>query len=289
MKYFVQSSFVASSLMLSACGGGEATTAQPQPIAPASVAFTGTTENLSSPALVTETSATTRQLRRQNGSTVATWNISERPGYNTGGFLAFGGGANNPLLFEKTTAGGGRAEIAMIVNDTVTNPRTLGGKVTSVDGSMPQIGSATYSGDYVGFLTRSGPASNWGLTEAYITGDVMLNADFAAESVTGSITNRSRLSTTTGAALGNPSDISLGQVQFDQGNRGELTGGNVLPGNSRYVAQNGNLSGSWEVEFSGEGAQEALGTVSVSHNYLNGSGFVPDDYTERGVFTATKQ
>lgn len=287
MRLFVNSILVAGSVAVSACSGGGET-----PTRAAPVGFSGTTETVSSPPVVTEASATSRTLAHQSGNTVSTWNAARNAKYDTGGFIVFGGGSNNPMLFEADTAAGGRAELSMIVNDSGPAPTALGGKITTVGGTMPQTGTATYSGDYVGFITRSGPAQNLGLTDTYVTGDVRLDANFAAETISGSIANRMRRLTATGGTVGgeSPADITLGQISFDQTSAGNLSGGDILPTNPRFVPAAGTLGGTWEVGFNGAEAAEALGTVLVDHDYLNGGGtFNSDDYIERGVFTATKQ
>ncbi len=286
MKLFANSILVAGTVAVSACGGGET------PTRAAPVGFSGTTETVSSAPVVTQTSATSRTLAIQSGSTVQTWSAARNSRSDTGDFIVFGGGSNNPMLFEADTSTGGRAEVAMIVNDTGSSPTLLGGKITTAGGTMPQTGSATYSGNYVGFITRSGPARNLGLTDTYVTGDVKLNANFAAETISGSIGNRMRHLTATGGIVGgeSPADITLGQISFDQASSGNLTGGDILPSDSRFVPAAGTLGGTWKVGFSGAEAAEALGTVLVDHDYLNGGGtFISDDYVERGVFTATKQ
>ena len=290
MKLFFNSILVAGSIAVSACSSGEDTPIRT--ITPAPVGFAGSTETVSSPPVVTQSSATSRNVAIQSGTTVSTWDIARRSTYDTGDFIVFGGGSNNPLLFEADTATGGRAEVSMIVNDNGPAPTALGGKITTADGTMPQTGTATYSGDYVGFITRSGPARNLGLTDTFVTGDVRLDANFAAETVSGSISNRMRRLTATGGTVGgeSPADITLGQINFGQTSAGNLTGGVILPTNPSFVPAAGTLGGDWEVGFSGAEAAEALGTVLVQHDYLNGGGtFISDDYIERGVFTATKQ
>ena len=287
MRFLAQSILLAGSVAVSACSGGGDT-----PTMAAPVGFSGKTETVWTPPVVTQASATSRTIARQSGSTVQTWTAARKASFDTGDFIVFGGGSNNPLLFESDTAAGGRAELSMIVNDTGSSPAALGGKITTVGGTMPQTGTATYSGDYVGFITRSGPAANLGLTDTYVKGDVSLDANFAAQTVSGAITNRVRHLTATGAMLSGltPGDVTLGQVNFDQNSGGRLSAGTLLEGNPRFVPAAGTLTGSWEVGFNGPEAAEALGTVLVQHDYLNGGGsFNSDDYLERGVFTATKQ
>jgi len=229
---------------LSACGGSDDVVRQ---------AGAPVTLQSGTPPSVTETSATSRRVGYQIGNTgrFASHGISRNPNRDVPGFLAFGGARDDVFLFEAKNESG-TVRIAEIVDDTtLTATEFLGATATANGGTIPTNSSATYSGAYAGFLTRGPGTTRPGLTQSYFTGDVVLNADFGAGVVDGSIVNRERFLTTTGASAGSVTDISLGTLAIANGIAG--------------------------------------GTVLIDHDYQNGSAQTPDDYIETGGFVATKQ
>jgi hypothetical protein len=193
-------------------------------------------------------------------------------------------------LFE-AKAGGATARTIGFVNDNVNLSYLPQSDATTVGGSVPLAGTASYDGEYVGFFSRNGSASNPRLTQSYVQGDVSMTADFSAESVNGEVTDRIRYATTDDRQLGTMADITLGTLDINGGRSsnagGDTQGGRLVQANSRTF-NNRQLGGNWTVALSGNAAADAVGTVTVDHNYLNSTGLIQNDYVETGVFALTK-
>lgn len=269
--------------LLSACGGGE--------VAPALQSGSNSLSSGTPPVILPTGTDGHRIVISAGNNQTNSFNISPDPNKDVPAFKASGGAANEPFLFKSSTSNGS-VHVSAIVNHTGGRPADLGARATMDITTVPTAGFASYLGGYAGFLTRGDSTTRPGLTESYFSGDVILNADFAAGIVDGSIVNRTRYLTSNGTALEAASDIALGQVSIENGitrTDGLTSGGEIFPNTSSYVAQGSGLRGSWNVVFGGPDAIDAVGTLQIDHDYQNGSGQTQDDYVETGGFIATKQ
>lgn len=151
-----------------------------------------------------------------------------------------------------------------------------GATAESFGGTVPTTGSASYSGEYVGFLTGSD-------TQSVIVGTVNLDADFASSAIDGSITGRERFLTSNGEKAGDMLDIDLGRHSLADGasNPGGIATGGALGRTTVYVPESP-VAGSWNVALGGEDAAVAGGTVQITHDYEIA------DFVETGGFAVNR-
>lgn len=206
------------------------------------------------------------------------------------GFDTFRGGPNAVYYLYEASDVNGSAYIMTFVDAALP---AIAFNLSSPGGSMPVSGTARYAGQYVGFLVTIPTDSPTTIVQSYIAGDVGLNADFGAATISGSITNRVRTITATGV----PSPIPMEDVQLransiangQSANINSATeGGRIV--DPAYISANGQpLRGNWQVIFGGDQAASVMGEVVIGHNYLNSPpGSTSDDYSERGVFKASR-
>jgi len=137
---------------------------------------------------------------------------------------------------------------------------------------LPLTGSAEFNGDYVGFTpTRR------------VNGRASLDVDFAAATISGSITNRVlRLKPDNTLDAVNPlSTLDLGSATISNAGRfsGATTGGEIVNGQIVWNPATGSFAGL----IGGATGNEAVGTVSVDHIDTTGGSF-----QETGGFLATR-
>ena len=133
--------------------------------------------------------------------------------------------------------------------------------------TVPATGTATYSGDYAGFYTLGT------VVDAFVYGDAELNADFAANTISGTVTNRQLVDTTTLVQSPDFADLTLGSATVDaNGGFSSTTSGGEISGATATGSYSGLLTGS--------NAQEAAGQIQVIHDLGTGTG------AETGVFIA---
>jgi hypothetical protein len=137
---------------------------------------------------------------------------------------------------------------------------------------LPLTGSAEFNGDYVGFTpTRR------------VNGRASLDVDFAAATISGSITNRVlRLKPDNTLDAVNPlSTLDLGSATISNAGRfsGATTGGEIVNGQIVWNPATGSFAGL----IGGATCNEAVGTVSVDHTDTTGGSF-----QETGGFLATR-
>ncbi len=128
--------------------------------------------------------------------------------------------------------------------------------------SMPTTGSAAYTGDYTGFLRQNGTPTN-DVTNR-IRGSMHLTADFAANSVSGAITNRLLTTIITNTPdVGNlTTNVTLGAAPIDA--TGAFTGattGGILVNAATWTPPVGTYSGL----ISGPTGNAVVGGVSIAH------------------------
>ncbi|PUB11054.1 hypothetical protein [Yoonia sediminilitoris] len=186
------------------------------------------------------------------------------------------------VLFEAE----GDATAARILHHADTPPDHLDAydaQRFSDGGTMPLTGTATYNGDYAGFLRRT---TNDRLTESYIAGTVKIDVDFADGTAAGDITNRTRFLTANGSRAGELDDVRLGALNFANGASvaGGITEGGKLAQSSAVPEGGDRLQGGWDILFGGDGAPEAVGIVDIDHDYVQDVGGIGDDFNEIGVF-----
>ena len=133
------------------------------------------------------------------------------------------------------------------------------------EAEVPRSGAATFTGDYAGFGGNQTPEGSVTDVQYLVNGDVTLSADFADNTVNGSITNRTVRTENTNNDLGTDvEDITLNSTTLDGNIRftGVATGGGIDGG----TTSNGSFTGS----INGE-AEEAIGilTIDQDHNGLN--------------------
>ncbi|MGE4411844.1 MAG: transferrin-binding protein-like solute binding protein [Sphingobium sp.] len=132
---------------------------------------------------------------------------------------------------------------------------------TMLTSDMPTTGSATYSGNAIGYVVDPASASAYG-TAGRFYGDATLTADFAGNSLSGSIANNTVYSIGDGQetlAIGAMNDVAL---------TGTISG-NSYSGTATASSGTGNMFdiggavGTLEGAFYGSGAAETSGTFSL--------------------------
>lgn len=267
--------------LLAACGGGE------DGGAGGSTPFDGVTQFSGQSFGISTTSADSVRISiPTSASRTLSVGASTSASDDQQVFRAYRNAFSQYLIFDAVSDDG---RVSVFANHNDTSPDSLpGARAQSFGGTLPASGSASYTGEYVGFLTRDATTSVPGLTESYIVGDVSLTADFARGSASGAITNRDRYLTSNGGFASDMGDVTLSNLSFDStgaGTGGQTSGGRVDL--SRYQpAGGGTLDGSWGIAFGGDDATSAGGTVEIIHDYDNT--LVSDDYIETGGFVAAK-
>lgn len=125
--------------------------------------------------------------------------------------------------------------------------------------SMPTTGTATYSGGAIGAVVVNSSGTSYGLSSSSVT----LNANFGANSITGTIANISAYSVSNAgtAPVGTMNDINL---------TGGTISGNSFTGSAAASSTPGTAvnitgaTGSFLGSFYGPAAQEAGGTFNLS-------------------------
>jgi hypothetical protein len=141
-------------------------------------------------------------------------------------------------------------------------------------------GSANYTGDYVGLVSRNTNA-NGQRVSLIIDGDAALSANFSSGQIDGVITNR-RISNSAGTAL---NAYNSNDVRFNAGNINDngtfnlsTTGGNI---NTQYgggTVSNGSVAGI----LGGNDASSVAGHIQIDHRPAS----VSSTYQENGSFVA---
>ena len=267
---------------IAACSGG----GDGMPSAAAPVQFAGETQTSGQVHGISTTSADSVRIGIPRGGRTLSVGATASPTEDQSVFGAYRNRSSKYLIFDAESANG-RVSVFSNVNDNAADSFP-GARAESFGGTLPTSGSATYTGEYVGFVARDASTSAPRLSESYIVGDVNISADFGRGATFGAINNRNRFATDNSRALGTMEDVTLSNLMFN--NSGSGSGGNSSGGRidlSNYQPEGGApLDGNWSIAFGGENAASAGGTVQITHDYDNG--FVADDYVETGGFAAAK-
>jgi hypothetical protein len=145
------------------------------------------------------------------------------------------------------------------------------------DGTIPNSGSASFSGSYAGFLSTGDASHLYDL----VRGDASLSVDFGAGTVSGSITNREYFDSTTDTtqpADGTLNDLTLSNGTFGSNGTysGDATGGEI---SGTDTTSNGGFVGL----FGGDNGKETAGAVQIDHSENSTSS---DAAVETGAFVA---
>lgn len=184
--------------------------------------------------------------------------LSQDSGGDHGVVKAFAGGST---VFAAIGDTGDSYFYASATNGTVSAHGTVA-YVRKNTTSMPTTGSASYTGDYAGFLRLDGAPTN---NVTYrIRGDLNLSADFAANSVSGGISNRVfHVPGTNALAAGNTTaDVTLAAAPIDA--NGAFTGatsGGIITNAATWTPPVGTYSGL----ISGATGNEVVGGLSIAH------------------------
>lgn len=229
-----------------------------------------------------------------NGVTVA--GLTSSAVFNTGaGLLAnsslklFSDGQPNKFFYGETTGGkvaiGGSTNLGAGAYTAATISRTG-------DTELPLTGTAKFNGDYVGFIQQAVTAG--GANDAIsiiITGDVAMNADLAASTLDGMITNRVGGNHINGTIfVGNTfDDITLvrSTANSDGVYIGTTTGGAIRSAG----VTNGVGTGAYRAMMVGPNGENVIGIVDVEHLAATAPAttFPQDGGVEVGGFIAKKQ
>lgn len=177
-------------------------------------------------------------------------------------------------FFAETSSGGGYAGVG-ISKTTSDLGGIIGGEYGRLsDTELPETGSATFTGQYVGEIAI---LPNYNLGASFtgdvepITGDVELIADFDGNEISGAITNRAQSGRT-------PDDVILHSTSIQNGGfSGRTSGGILVPAGSANTASDGTYSGM----FVAADGQEIVGGVQIEHQSGN-------TRIESGVFILEK-
>lgn len=250
--------------LLAACGGGET--------GPDTVSFAPVTvENGDNFSVETRTNGANRQVFVGNSAPLAL--LTPNSDKNQTVFRSFTNSIDTRQLYEADSDFG---TVSVYATTNVAGATTAGASAESFGGIRPESGSASYSGEYVGFLTRND-------TQSVIVGTVNLDADFGSNAIDGSITGRERFLTSDGTKAGDMLDVDLGSHSLLNGARGPggIATGGALGRTTVYVPESP-VAGSWNVVLGGDNAAAAGGTVQIEHDYFNA------DFVENGGFAAIK-
>jgi len=269
---------------LSACGGST-TSVGPPPTTPIAGGVPGTTGG----STVTGTAhgvANGNPVAMTIGGTPITGLVRDTT-YDKGVLKAFVQSEVDPITtstFSNREAGhsGVSSTGAMSASVMNTDFTSAGGILRGANyarvsgGTMPTTGTGTFTGDYAGGMS----ASNY--SALIVTGDVTLNADFGASTISGSITNRHGWTNIDPVAANGPfADVNLGStaIEADGSFSGTATGGEFVP----YGTVTSNNS-TFQGLIGGATGTEAAGAVKLLINYDDGT-FIRNT-TEVGVFIA---
>ncbi|WP_067733418.1 transferrin-binding protein-like solute binding protein, partial [Novosphingobium naphthalenivorans] len=136
-----------------------------------------------------------------------------------------------------------------------------GAPQTALTSDMPTTGSATYSGNAVGYVVDPSSASAYG-TAGRFYGDATLTANFAGNSLSGSITNNTVYSVGDAQetlAIGGMNDIALSATISGNTYSGTATAGSGTGNVFDIAGATGTLNGA----FYGTAAAETGGTFSL--------------------------
>lgn len=142
------------------------------------------------------------------------------------------------------------------------------------EAEVPLTGAATFTGDYAGLIGRPTPIGDVDDVRYLINGDATLSADFADNTVVGTITNRTVREEDNTSAGFSADDMTLNSTTLDDDIRflGVATGGEIAGGSSSNGSYVGSINGL---------AEEALGILTINQNF-NGL-----DNIEWGIFAVT--
>ena len=275
---------------LSACGGSD-TPVGPTPTTPIAGNVAGTAGG--STVSLTETGTVT--VHNLNGGDTVEMTIGGTPitglvrdtTYDKGVLKAFIQSAVEPItsstLSNREAGHSGvsstGAMSASVMNTDFTSAGGIqrGANYARVSGgTMPTTGGGTFTGDYAGGMG----ASN--VTALVVTGDVTLNADFGASTISGTISGRHGWANINPAALnGAFEDVILGSTPIgaDGAFSGTATGGEFVP----FGTVTSNTS-TYQGLIGGATGTEAAGAVNLLINY--DAGGTIRNTTEVGVFIA---
>jgi len=151
----------------------------------------------------------------------------------------------------------------------------------TVDTVAPTTGTAAFSGEYIGVLVGE---EGQLLAENGTVGDALLNVDFGAGTVSGSVTNRTFVNVFTGEASG--SDVVFGDITYADGTIDPDTG--EFSGDASATITNGTeIANSLSGEFSGYllgGEAEAAAGFSIMEFEVEG-----DSIGDFGLFAVAEQ
>lgn len=191
-------------------------------------------------------------------------------------------------LLEATGPGGATVRVTGFVNDNVNLSYSPQSEYLTTGGSIPLSGTANFSGDYAGMLSRTTAATNPRLTDRYVTGDVSITADFGSERLDGRISNRAAFVTSNDSESFNLADVTLNSLNLTGGrsntNFGAATTGGAIQATG-YNTQSSNIFGNWSAAVTGTEAEAIVGAVNIFHDYTGGAA---RDLTETGVFVTTR-
>ncbi len=263
---------------LAACGGSS-TPVETTRTAPATAAINPMTPTVTNTVAVNYDTATSMFAFTAN--TVAATELAEEPGRNNGRLLSFADPGADEYAFAYQS--GNSIAAVMATQGNIGQPSGTGayGGLTyrrTGAATVPLTGSATYTGDYAGYLRRDLTGPNDDILYR-VNGDVSLTAGFASNLVNGTITNRemrNRINNTIVAAVP-VADVTLQNANLDNNLAfsGNATGGEVTV--AGWTASPGIYSG---VIAGPDGANETVGAVAINH--LNGA----IAHTEIGIFSA---
>lgn len=263
---FIRFSIVGTTLAaLTACGGSET--------GGNNVSFAATTVSHGDSLRVEESTAGGSRRVFVNGSVSNAETLAPNAAKDQNVFLSFTNGANTRQLYEAKSEFG---TVSVFAITNVGGEAIAGARADSFGGAVPTVGTASYTGEYVGFLTGSD-------TQSVITGTVNLDASFADSTISGSITDRERFLTSNGIKAGDMFDVDLARHGLANGasQSGGIATGGALGRTDVYVPENP-VAGTWNVALGGDNAEAAGGTVEIIHDYEN------SDFVETGGFAAIK-
>jgi len=280
-----KSTIVCACVLLAGCGGSNTV----DPDAPIPFETRGLQPTIGAPE-ITETGQAAFRTIISPIAGIPSRQVFANDNYNVPGFDVFYRGVADEQTILLEVSGDDSEAFVSAANASIEgNSAFLGVAATSDGGTMPVIGTAQYDGFYGGVLTvLSGSL----LSESFISGAVEINVDFANATASGAITARQRYLTASGAdATSDFADISLGQVSLLPGQSdgpGFTGGGRLEQANAVPADPSGVLEGEWSILFAGDNAEEAVGTVIISHNYIQENGGISNDFREHGVFLADR-
>lgn len=152
-------------------------------------------------------------------------------------------------------------------NSASSNLRSAGVFATGIGtstNSRPASGSATYSGKTTGFVSM-----NTG-EKLSLKGDVSLNANFGANSISGAITGLSATQLTAGTLNTNGAAMATNSISLRNGTiSGNAFAGQAVAVDGPHTFPIGGSAGQFSGNFFGPAAAEAAGTVSMTQPGMN--------------------